>query len=146
MRRACLIVDDEAALRLVLPRMFRGMFKRAWGESHEIEVIVAETCEEGLSHLRRLSEDPAMHCVLVTDYELGDGRFGSELIASCQELFGANRSVQVLQSGTLLSTLLDDPVVKALPRASLLVKPVRLAKFEALLPQMAAVWGLSLEG
>ncbi len=146
MKLACLIVDDEADLRLVLVRLLQAMFKRAWGPNHGIEVVVADTCEGGLYHLRRLAEDSETRCVLVTDYELGDGRTGSELIQSCQTLFGAERSFQVLQSGSSLSELLEDPVVRGLPRTSLLVKPVRLAQFEALLPWMAAVWDLSLEG
>lgn len=146
MRRVCLIVDDQADLRLVLVRLLQMMFKRAWGPNHGIEAVVADTCEGGLNHLRRLAEDSEARCVLVTDYELGDGRTGSELIQSCQTLFGGERSFQVLQSGSLLSELLKDPVVRGLPRTSLLAKPVKLAQFEALLPWMAAVWGLPLEG
>jgi hypothetical protein len=122
------------------------MFKCVWGPNHGIEVLVADTCKGGIHHLRRLAEDSETRCVLVTDYELGDGRTGSELIQLCQTLFGAERSFEVLQSGSPLSELLEDPVVRGLPPTSLLAKPVRLAQFEELLPSMAAVWGLSLEG
>ncbi len=145
MRRVCLIADDDPSVYLSLPRALAMLFGRAWGPNHGIELITARSLIEGDGALKLLAADFEVHCVLITDYELGDG-LGSELITVCRKLLGQDRSLQVLQSGSVLSDLLNDPVVKALPRASLLAKPVRLAEFEALLPQMAAVWGLSLEG
>lgn len=145
MRRVCLLVEDQPELRLVLDRMLRGVFRRAWGDGHSIEILTAESCAMAHAILRDLGGDEGVRLVLVTDYDLGDG-YGSELIAACQQLFGRGRSLQVLQSGTQVTDLLGDPVVRDLPPAFRLAKPVKLLVFEGLMPAFGELWGLSLEG
>ncbi len=145
MKRVCLLAEDDPDLRTSVERMLKRVFSNAWGPSHEIRILSAAGVKEALSFLRELSHDDDTRLVLVTDYGLGDG-FGSELIDACREHFAAARSIQVLQSGTLVSELLEDPVVRSLPEGRRLTKPVTLRVYEGLLPLFGACWKLSLEG